>query len=233
MPRMEMRGTAKPKNTARTIKKIFSYLAAYRLHLLFVLLAVIVSSGATVACDSLLKPAINDYIVPLYERACAGEDIVFADFFPFLRLIGLMVVIFVSGALATWVNSRLMLHVSTRTLYRIRKDLFDELERLPMRYYDAHTHGELMSLFTNDTDTLRDMMSQSLPQLFSSLISVTAVFIMMVVTSPLLTLLVIVTIALLMFVVAAVGKRSARAFRDQQAALGAHRRAAGGQGIQP
>ncbi len=220
MPRMEMRGTAKPKNTARTIKRIFSYLAAYRLHLLFVLLAVIVSSGATVACDSLLKPAINDYIVPLYERACAGEDIVFADFFPFLRLIGLMVVIFVSGALATWVNSRLMLHVSTRTLYRIRKDLFDELERLPMRYYDAHTHGELMSLFTNDTDTLRDMMSQSLPQLFSSLISVTAVFIMMVVTSPLLTLLVIVTIALLMFVVAAVGKRSARAFRDQQAALG-------------
>ena len=220
MPRMEMRGTAKPKNTARTIKRIFSYLAAYRMQLLFVLLAVIVSAGATVACDSLLKPAINDYIVPLYERACAGETIVLADFFPFLRLIGLMVVIFVSGALATWVNSRLMLHVSTRTLYRIRKDLFDELERLPMRYYDAHTHGELMSLFTNDTDTLRDMMSQSLPQLFSSLISVTAVFIMMVVTSPLLTLLVIATIALLMFVVAAVGKRSARAFRDQQAALG-------------
>ncbi|MBQ7165598.1 MAG: ABC transporter ATP-binding protein [Treponema sp.] len=217
---MEMRGTAKPKNTARTIKRIFSYLAAYRMQLLFVLLAVIVSAGATVACDSLLKPAINDYIVPLYERACAGETIVLADFFPFLRLIGLMVVIFVSGALATWVNSRLMLHVSTRTLYRIRKDLFDELERLPMRYYDAHTHGELMSLFTNDTDTLRDMMSQSLPQLFSSLISVTAVFIMMVVTSPLLTLLVIATIALLMFVVAAVGKRSARAFRDQQAALG-------------
>ena len=209
MPRMEMRGTAKPKNTARTIKRIFSYLAAYRMQLLFVLLAVIVSAGATVACDSLLKPAINDYIVPLYERACAGETIVLADFFPFLRLIGLMVVIFVSGALATWVNSRLMLHVSTRTLYRIRKDLFDELERLPMRYYDAHTHGELMSLFTNDTDTLRDMMSQSLPQLFSSLISVTAVFIMMVVTSPLLTLLVIATIALLMFVVAAVGKRSA------------------------
>ncbi len=220
MPRMEMRGTAKPKNTARTIKRIFSYLAAYRLHLLFVLLAVIISSGATVACDSLLKPAINDYIVPLFERASAGETIVLADFFPFLRLIGLMVVIFVSGAFATWVNSRLMLHVSTRTLYRIRKDLFDELERLPMRYYDAHTHGELMSLFTNDTDTLRDMMSQSLPQLFSSLISVTAVFIMMIVTSPILTLLVIVTIALLMFVVATVGKRSARAFRDQQAALG-------------
>lgn len=220
MPRMEMRGTAKPKNTARTIKRIFSYLAAYRLHLFFVLLAVIVSSGATVACDSLLKPAINDYIVPLYERASAGEQIVFADFFPFLRLIALMVIIFVSGALATWVNSRLMLHVSTRTLYRIRKDLFDELERLPMRYYDGHTHGELMSLFTNDTDTLRDMMSQSLPQLFSSLISVTAVFIMMLVTSPLLTLLVIVTIALLMFVVATVGKKSARAFRDQQAAIG-------------
>ncbi len=220
MPRMNMRGMAKPKNTARTIKRIMGYLARYRLQLSFVLLAVVVSSGATVACDSLLKPAINDYIVPLYERACAGETIVFSNFFPFLRLITLMVVIFVCGALATWVNSRLMVYVSTQTLYRIRKDLFDELERLPMRYYDAHTHGELMSLFTNDTDTLRDMMSQSLPQLFSSLISVTGVFVMMVVTSPLLTLLVIVTIALLLLVAMTVGKKSARAFRDQQAALG-------------
>ena len=220
MPRMQMRGTAKPKHAAKTIHRILSYLACYRLQLLCVLLAVIVSSAATVACDSLLKPAINNYIVPLYERASAGEAIGFADFFPFLRLIGIMAVIFVCGALAGWINARLMLYVSTQTLYRIRTDLFDELERLPMRYYDAHTHGELMSLFTNDTDTLRDMMSQSLPQLFSSLISVTAVFIMMLITSPLLTLLVVLTIVLMLFFAATVGKRSALAFRDQQAALG-------------
>ncbi|MBQ9538077.1 MAG: ABC transporter ATP-binding protein [Treponema sp.] len=220
MPRMNMRGMAKPKNVANTIKRIFRYLGIYKLQLFFVMLAVIVSSGATVACDSMLKPAINNYIVPLYQRAAAGEQIVFADFYPFLRLILLMAVIFVCGALATWVNSRLMLHVSTQTLYRIRRDLFDELERLPMRYYDAHTHGELMSLFTNDTDTLRDMMSQSLPQLFSSIISVTAVFVMMLITSPILTLLVIVTISLMLFIVACVGKRSAAAFRDQQAAIG-------------
>lgn len=220
MPRMQMRGTAKPKHAAKTIHRILTYLACYRLQLLCVLLAVIVSSAATVACDSLLKPAINNYIVPLYERASAGEVIGFADFFPFLRLIGIMAVIFVCGALAGWINARLMLYVSTRTLYRIRTDLFDELERLPMRYYDAHTHGELMSLFTNDTDTLRDMMSQSLPQLFSSLISVTAVFIMMLITSPLLTLLVLLTVVLMLFFAATVGKRSAQAFRDQQAALG-------------
>ncbi len=220
MPRMQMRGTAKPKHAAKTIHRILSYLACYRLQLLCVLLAVIVSSAATVACDSLLKPAINNYIVPLYERASAGEAIGFADFFPFLRLIGIMAVIFVCGALAGWINARLMLYVSTQTLYRIRTDLFDELERLPMRYYDAHTHGELMSLFTNDTDTLRDMMSQSLPQLFSSLISVTAVFIMMLITSPLLTLLVLLTVVLMLFFAATVGKRSAQAFRDQQAALG-------------
>ncbi len=220
MPRIQMRGTAKPKHAAKTIHRILTYLACYRLQLLCVLLAVIVSSAATVACDSLLKPAINNYIVPLYERASAGEVIGFADFFPFLRLIGIMAVIFVCGALAGWINARLMLYVSTRTLYRIRTDLFDELERLPMRYYDAHTHGELMSLFTNDTDTLRDMMSQSLPQLFSSLISVTAVFIMMLITSPLLTLLVVLTVVLMLFFAATVGKRSAQAFRDQQAALG-------------
>ena len=220
MPRMQMRGTAKPKHAAKTIHRILTYLACYRLQLLCVLLAVIVSSAATVACDSLLKPAINNYIIPLYERASAGEVIVLADFFPFLRLIGIMAVIFVCGALAGWINARLMLYVSTRTLYRIRTDLFDELERLPMRYYDAHTHGELMSLFTNDTDTLRDMMSQSLPQLFSSLISVTAVFIMMLITSPLLTLLVLLTVVLMLFFATSVGKRSAQAFRDQQAALG-------------
>ncbi len=220
MARMNMRGTAKPKNTAKTIKRIFNYLSCYKLRLLFVLLAVIVSAAATVACDSLLKPAINNYIVPLYERASAGENIGLADFIPFLRLIAVMAVIFVCGALASWINSRLMVSISTQTLFRIRRDLFDELERLPMRYYDAHTHGELMSLFTNDTDTLRDMMSQSLPQLFSSLISVTAVFIMMLVTSPLLTLLVLVTIALILFLATLVGKRSAKAFRDQQAALG-------------
>lgn len=220
MPRPGMKGTARPKNTIKTIKRILNYLGAYKLLLLFVLLAVIVSSGAAVACDSLLKPAINDYIVPLLKRANDGETITLIDFIPFLRLILLMATLFFCGALATWINSRLMVHISTRTLYRIRTDLFGELEQLPMRYYDAHTHGELMSLFTNDTDTLRDMMSQSLPQLFSSVISVSAILVMMIITSPLLTALVLVSMTLIMLFAASVGKKSAKAFRDQQSRLG-------------
>src|SRR5574344_1365047 len=103
-----------------------------------------------------------------------------------------------------------MLYVSTQTLYTIRTDLFRELEKLPLKYFDAHTHGELMSLFTNDTDTLRDMMSQSIPQLFSSVISVVAVFIMMVILSPLLTAVMVVTIFLMMLLAGAIGKKRDR-----------------------
>src|SRR5574344_669240 len=214
------RGMAKPKNAKKTISRLIQYMGKYKGLLVIVLLAVVGSAGASVAGDSLLKPAINNYILPLYERFKNGETLVFADYVPFLKLLGVMAGIFVFGAFASWVNSRLMLHISTQMLYRIRTDLFKQLEKLPLTYFDAHTHGELMSLFTNDTDTLRDMMSQSIPQLFSSAITVIAVFIMMLILSPLLTAVMIVTIFLMMLLAASIGKKSAKAFRDQQQNLG-------------
>ena len=114
-----------------------------------------------------------------------------------------------------------MLHISSQTLFKIRTDLFSELETLPLRYFDSHTHGELMSLFTNDIDTLRDMMSQTIPQLFSSVISVVSIFIMMLILSPLLTLIVIALMFLSVMLAGLIGKKSALAFRDQQKAIAA------------
>lgn len=219
-PGQRIRGTAKPKDTAKTVLHLLSYMRTYRALLVLVFICVVVSAGASVTCDSLLKPAINNYILPLLNRAQSGQTIVFSDFIPFLKLLSLMAAIFLAGACATWLNSRLMLHISTHTLYRIRTDLFRKLETLPLRYFDSHTHGELMSLFTNDTDTLRDMMSQSLPQLLSSVISVAAVFTMMLVMSPLLTAVMVGTIALMMVFATQIGKRSARSYRVQQESLG-------------
>ena len=226
MPPVKMKGMgkpqgfAKPRHVGKVIRRLLEYIGSYRGLLAVVFCAVVIGAGASVACDSLLKPAINNYILPLFSRAKNGEAIGLADYLPFLRLIGVMAIIFACGAFASWLNARLMLHISSQTLYRIRTDLFHELEKLPLRFYDSHTHGELMSLFTNDIDTLRDMMSQSLPQLFSSVISVSAVFIMMIIVSPLLTFVMVVTIFFMMLFAGAVGKRSAAAFRDQQKNIG-------------
>lgn len=216
----KMRGVARPKNARKVIARLLKYIGKSKGLLAIVFVAVVVSAGAGVACDSLLKPAINNYIIPLFNRASGGEELTFVDFVPFLRLIGTMALIFLCGAFASWLNARLMVKVSTNTLYRIRMDLFDELERLPLKFYDCRTHGELMSLFTNDTDTLRDMMSQSVPQLFSSVISVVAVFTMMIIVSPLLTLVMVVSMFFIMLLSTAIGKRSAKAFREQQGAIG-------------
>ena len=215
------RGMAKPKNAKKTIARLIQYMGKFKGLLVIVFLAVVISAGASVACDALIKPALNDYILPLFNRFKNGETLGFADYVPFLKLLVVMGLIFVLGAFASWLNSRLMLHISTKMLYKIRVDLFGELEKLPLKYFDAHTHGELMSLFTNDTDTLRDMMSQSVPQLFSSVISVVAVFIMMVTLSPLLTEIMLVTIFLMMLLAGAIGKKSANAFREQQKNIGA------------
>ena len=215
------RGMAKPKNAKKTIARLIQYMGKFKGLLVIVFLAVVISAGASVACDALIKPALNDYILPLFNRFKNGETLGFVDYVPFLKLLVVMGLIFVLGAFASWLNSRLMLHISTKMLYKIRVDLFAALEKLPLKYFDAHTHGELMSLFTNDTDTLRDMMSQSVPQLFSSVISVVAVFIMMVTLSPLLTAIMLVTIFLMMLLAGAIGKKSANAFREQQKNIGA------------
>ena len=180
---------------------------------IFVFLFVILSALAEVAGAYLLKPAINDYILPLVGKSSP-------DLSGFVRLILTMIFVYVTGALSSYGSERILIFISTNTLCNIRKDLFHHMEKLPLRYYDSHQHGVLMSLYTNDTDTLREMFSMSVPQLFSTFFQVTGIFIMMCILSVPLTVLMCVTIFLIMLLSAQIGKRSARAFRSQQENIG-------------
>ncbi len=207
------RPTQKPKDVKKTIKRLLSYLSEYKGLLVIVFFCILFSSGAMITGTILLKPVLNDYIIPLIGQKNP-------DMTNFLKLNLIMLCVYVFGAAVSFVNNRIMLHISSRTLFKVRTDLFNHLETLPIKYFDAHTHGELMSRFTNDTDTLRDMLSQALPQLFSNSLTVLVSFIMMLMLSPLLTLLVCLCIVGMVAVTGAVAKHSAQAFRDQQMNLG-------------
>lgn len=213
MPPMRQKGFGKPKNTKKTITRILQYMGKFKALWLVVFLCVLISSGASVIGTYLIKPALNNYIIPMIGHQNP-------DFGGFARLLLGVLGLFCVGVIASWCNSRLMIYISTNLLYNVRCDLFSRLEKLPIKYYDSHTHGELMSRFTNDTDALREMMSQTIPQLFSSIITVTSVFVMMISLSPLLTIVMLVTMFLITLSMAAVGKRSAKAFRENQKCVG-------------
>jgi ATP-binding cassette subfamily B protein len=123
--------------------------------------------------------------------------------------------VYLLGAASTFIYNRLMLIISTKTLFKIRTDLFSHLQKLPVRYFDTHTHGEVMSLFTNDTDTLRDMFSQSFVQLLSSFITIAGVFTVMLFLSPLLTIVIVCMVVVMVLVTRALGKRSGAFFFKQ------------------
>ena len=213
MPPVRNKGFGKPKDAKKTIGRILQYMGKFKALWLVVFLCVIISSGASVIGTYLIKPALNNYIIPLIGKQNP-------DFTGFAKLLIGVLALFCVGVLASWCNSRLMLYISTNLLYNVRCDLFSRLEKLPIKYYDAHPHGELMSRFTNDTDALREMMSQTIPQLFSSIITVTSVFVMMISLSPMLTIIMLVTMFLITLSMAAVGKRSAKAFRENQKCVG-------------
>ena len=203
----------KPQNVGKTIKRIINYLTEYKGLLIAVVFCILFSSAAMIVGTGLLRPVLNDYIVPFIGQENPNLT-------KFITLLCVMIVVYVVGAVASYANSRIMLHISTKTLFKIRTELFSHLEKLPLKYFDTHTHGELMSRFTNDTDTLRDMLSQAVPQLLSSALTVTSSFVMMLYLSPVLTLVVILCIILLVVISGFIAKHSANAFRSQQAAIG-------------
>lgn len=207
------RGFQKPKNAKNTVKRIIGYMGHFKALWLVVLACVLVNSLTGVAGAYLIKPALNNYIIPMIGQANP-------DFTGFARLLVMVLCMFLFGTLASYCNSRLMIHISTKLLFTIRCELFSKMEKLPIKFYDAHTHGELMSRFTNDTDTMREMLSQTIPQLFSSTITVISVFVMMLVLSPMLTLIMVLTMIAITFLMMAIGKRSAASFRQNQKCVG-------------
>ena len=213
MPPPKMRGTQKPRNTKRTILRLASYMGRFKGLWIFVFFFVVLSALSEVAGAYMIKPAINNYIIPLIGSKNPDQS-------AFFRLILAMIAVYVTGALSGYAGERILISISTKTLAALRKDLFHHMEKLPLRYYDSHQHGVLMSLYTNDTDTLREMFGMSVPQLFSTFFQVTGIFVMMLILSVPLTILILVTIALIMILSAQIGKKSAKAFRKQQDSIG-------------
>ena len=204
----------KPQDPKKTIRRIFSYMNGYQAQMLLVLLGLVTNAACGVLGVYFLKPLINDCIVPYI-----GQE--HPDLSTFVSTLATMACIYLLGAAGSLLYNRLMINVSTGTLFRIRTDLFAKMEKLPLRYFDSVPHGQLMSRFTNDTDTLREMISQAIPHLISSSISIVGVFVMMLVLSPVLTLIIIAMLFVMLKVVMTLGKKSGFFFKKQQAALGA------------
>ena len=210
-----IRAVGKPKNAGATLKRLLSYMLKTKWMLVAVFIFVVFTSLAGVIGTSMLDPIINETILPL-----VGTSPVFEDFLPLLRMIILLAIVYVIGALSSYFQQFLMIRISNRALNNIRRDLFNRLEDLPIKYFDTHTHGEIMSRFTNDVDTVREAMSQGITQLMSSAITITATFIAMLIKSPLLNMFIILMLIVMLFITKFIGARSSKNFRLQQKALG-------------
>ena len=183
-PKANMRPPAKPRNALASLKRIFSYMYGFKLHMTFAVIGIILSAAAGVVGTNMLKPII-DNIDDALKTGDWDKD-------AFIGLLVVLSAVYAMGAVSTFVYQRVMMKVSTTTLMRIRNDLFDKMESLPVRFFDKHTHGELMSLYTNDTDAIREMLSNSVAQFISSAVTIAGVLISMIILSWRLTILVIV-----------------------------------------
>ena len=205
---------AKPKNMKKTAKRILSYLGHYRIRFTIVLLCIVVTAFTSVAGSLFMEPLIDDYIKPLVLMDNP-------DFSSLIQALTILAIIYVFGILAMWIYSRLMITISQGILKKVRDEMFAKMQRLPIKYFDTHQHGDLMSRYTNDTDTLRQMLSQSIPQIFSSVLSTLAVIIAMLYTSWQLSLIVFASVIVMFAVVKFLGGKSSFYFVRQQKALGA------------
>ena len=205
----------KVENPGVILRRLFSViLGHYKFHCLFVLLLIVASTLANVIGNLFLKTLIDSYITPFLHEASP-------NFAPLLRALLLMACVYYLGAAATYGYSRIMISVTQGTMRSIREDLFRHMESLPIRYFDTHAHGDIMSVYTNDIDTLRQLISQSLPQLVSSAITVISVFVSMIALNIPLTLIMLVMVALMIRVTRAVTGKSGSYFIEQQRNLGA------------
>ena len=207
-------GGKRSKNPKKTLNRLMKYIGkGYSIQFGVVLICIALSAVANVAGSMFLKSLIDDYVAPLLLQASP----VFTQLIH--ALMGMAVIYFI-GIGTTFLYNWLMVGISQGVLKRVRDEMFEHMQTLPIRYFDTHTHGDLMSHFTNDTDTLQQMLSQSVPQMFSSAMTIISVFIGMLVTNIWLTLFVLLGIAVMLVVVRSIGGRSARFFLAQQTSLG-------------
>ncbi|MBS1433213.1 MAG: ABC transporter ATP-binding protein [Oscillospiraceae bacterium] len=201
-------GYQRPKDMKGTFKKLMGYVGKYKGSLVLVAICLLISSAAGVATSYLLKPLLNDYIIP-------GD---FPGLFKMLLVMGGM---YLLSSLCSFAYARIMVHVAQHTVAALRQDLFNRLQQLPVSYYDRHQSGDLMSRFTNDIDTVSEMLNSSFASIISNVLTFVGTVVMMLVLNPWLTLITFLFLGLMGLVVKVIGGRSRANFQRQQAALGA------------
>ena len=212
-----MKNAGKPgaKNPGRTLRRIFSeILAHYKLHCLLVVICIITTAVVNVRGTLFLQTLIDGYILPMTQQQSA-------DFGPLLSAILRIAAVYAVGVFTAWAGNYLMIFVSQGTLRNLRLRLFDKMERLPIKYFDTHAHGDVMSVYTNDIDTMRQMISQSMPQLISSAVTIVSVMTSMIILNVPMTLLTLMMVALMLFVSMTRVRKSGGFFVKQQRDLGA------------
>ena len=202
------------KNMGAVLKRLMAYiLKKYKWQCLLVALCILVSTAANIGGTLFMRNLIDDYILPFVNRAQP-------DLTPLLRALLMMAAVYYVGVFCTWAYNFIMIYVSQGMLKTVRDDLFCHMERLPVRYFDTKSHGDIMSIYTNDTDTLRQVISQSMPQMLSAVITIVGVFASMLVLSLPLTLITVVMILCMVFATKTISAKSGHYFVKQQTDVG-------------
>ncbi len=215
MPPVRMKGDGrKAKDPKKTLLRLLSYMKPYRATVIVVIVCILLGSLATALSSYSLNPLINDYITPM-----TGQEN--PDFAPLIRFLIIMALIYIAGIVSSFLYNYLMVRVGQGTQKKIRDDMFAHMQRLPIRYFDTHPAGDVMSRYTADIDTLRQMITQAIPNCISSIATMVTVFALMIKSSFLLTLVVVATAFGIMWITKTVAMKSAKFFIGQQKSLGA------------
>ncbi len=207
------KNTSLPSPTA-VLRRVVSYmLKYYKWPFLLVILCILIAAIATVIGATFPQTLVDDYITPMINNGST-------DFSALGKAVIRLVITLAIGILASWAYTRIMVTVSQGTMLRLRDDLFQSMERLPIKYFDTHAHGDIMSVYTNDVDTLRQLLSQSIPQIINSVITMVATLISMIVLNPALTVISIVTAVVMLLVTSNFSKLSGKYYVRQQRDLG-------------
>ena len=212
--RRNMGPRPKVKNPGQTFKRLLGLiLKNYKFHLITVFVCIIISVFSSVQGTLFIRNLIDDYIVPMLSQPAP-------DFTPLIFAILRVAAFYLVGAAATYAYSKIMIYVTQGTMRDLRCDIFRHMESLPIKYFDTHPHGDIMSVYTNDVDTLRQMVSQSMPQIFSSAITIVSVLVSMFIISIPLTLITLGMVFAMMMVTKTIGGKSSKYFLAQQVDLG-------------
>jgi len=202
-----MRGFEKPKNAKQTMLRLMGYLMNYKLSLVAVIIMLLINTASSLAGNYFLKPLINDYILP-------------GNFTGLVGALGILAGIYLAGVAASYLQSRIMMITAQKTTNKLRSDLFDKMQSLPLKYFDSHTHGELMSRYTNDIDNIQMSLEQSVTSLIFSALLFVGTIVMMLVLSPILFIVTFMVMALTIFIISKITGKSAAYYKDQQRTIG-------------